>query len=154
MSVDTNMIEQSVTVDAPAGVVFEALTDAERLTRWFPSKVESDARTGGKFKYSWEFSNTEQNGSQQGEYLEVAANQRVSYSWQAGEVPTTVDITLSESGGATEVHLVHSGFGTGEGSAQLREMHDGPWSFYMSNLKSYLEQGVDHRFEQISQITY
>ena len=56
-------------------MVFEALTDAEQLARWFPTKVESDARTGGKFVYSWEFAQAEQNGSQQGEYLEVVANQ-------------------------------------------------------------------------------
>jgi uncharacterized protein YndB with AHSA1/START domain len=154
MSVDTNTIEQAVTVEAPADVVFGALTDAEQLARWFPTKVESDARTGGKFVYSWEFANAEQNGSQQGEYLEVVANQRVSYTWQAGEVPTTVDVTLKEAAGATEVRLVHSGFGTGGGGAQLREMHDGPWSFYMANRKSYLEQGADHRSEAISQITY
>ena len=154
MSVDINTIEQSVTVEAPADVVFGALTDAEQLTRWFPSKVESDARTGGKFIYSWEFSDAAQNGSQQGEYLEVVPNQKVSYTWQAGETPTTVDVTLREADGATEVNLVHSGFGTGEGSAQLREMHDGPWSFYMANLKAYLEQGADLRSEQINQVTY
>ena len=57
---------------------------------------------------------------------------KVSYTWQAGDVPTTVDVTLEEAAGGTDVRLVHSGFGTGEGSEQLREMHDGPWSFYMS----------------------
>ena len=150
----SNVIEHSISINASSEQVFNALVDADRLTRWFLSKAESDARVGGKFKYGWEFNNADQNGSQEGAYSEVVANKKVSYPWLAGEIPTTVTFTISDSGDQTTVHLEHTGFGDGENSDQLTEMHDGPWSFYMVNLKSYLENGDDQRAEQIGQVTY
>jgi uncharacterized protein YndB with AHSA1/START domain len=151
---NSNVIDQSISIEASSEQVFNALVDANGLTRWFLSKAESEAKAGGKFKYSWEFNDAEQNGSQEGAYSEVIPNKKVSYPWQAGELPTTVTFTLSDSGDQTTVHLEHVGFGTGENSEQLKEMHDGPWSFYMTNLKSYLENGGDHRSAQIGQVTY
>jgi len=151
---NNNNIEHSININAPADQVFNALVNADGLTRWFLSKAESDARTDGRFKYSWEFNNAEQNGSQEGAYSEVVANQKVRYPWQAGDVPTTVTFTISESGDQTAIQLEHVGFGAGENAEQLKEMHDGPWGFYMTNLKSYLEHGGDHRAEKIGQVTY
>ncbi len=151
---NSNVIDHSISINASSEKVFSALVDADRLTRWFLSKAESDARVGGKFKYSWEFNNADQNGSQEGAYSEVVANKKVSYPWQAGEIPTTVTFTISDSGDQTTVNLEHTGFGAEENSDQLKEMHDGPWGFYMTNLKSYLENGGDQRAEQIGQVTY
>jgi uncharacterized protein YndB with AHSA1/START domain len=151
---DSNVIDQSINISASVEQVFNALADADGLTRWFLSKADSDAQTGGRFKYSWEFNNADQNGTQEGIYSEVITNEKVSYPWQAGEVPTTVIFSISGNGDQTTVHLEHTGFGAGENPDQLKEMHDGPWSFYMANLKSYLENGEDHRAEQIGQVTY
>ncbi len=151
---DSNVIDQSISINASTQQVFNALVDADGLTRWFLSKAESDAQTGGRFKYSWEFNNADQNGSQEGAYSEVITDEKVSYPWQAGEVRTTVTFSVSGDGDQATVHLEHIGFGAGENPDQLKEMHDGPWSFYMANLKSYLENGGDQRGEQIGQVTY
>ena len=36
---------------------------------------------------------------------------------------------------------------------KMREGHAGPWSFYMQNLKSYLEEGEDERTTKFGQKT-
>ena len=126
------------------------------MMRWFPTRVQSDPRTGGKFKFEWDFNAAEQNGSQEGSYLEVIPNKKTSYRWEAGKdpaVPTTVTFELAEADGQTTVQLSHSGWGAGPGAGELREMHAGPWSFYLANLKSCLKAGRDGRAAALGQKT-
>jgi uncharacterized protein YndB with AHSA1/START domain len=76
--------------------------------RWFPTRVESDPRKGGKYKFAWEFANANENGTQEGEYVEFVPNSMLSYTWKADAVPTLVSFNLSESGGETTVELDHA----------------------------------------------
>ncbi len=156
MSGHNNAIVEQIVVKAPRALVFKALTDARELTKWFPTRVQSDARTGGKFRFEWDFNAAEQNGRLEGTYLEVVPDRKISYGWAAGKdpsVPTTVTFELSEAGGETTVSLSHAGWGEGPGAEELRANHAGPWHFYMQNLKSYLEKGEDGRAAAIGQKT-
>jgi uncharacterized protein YndB with AHSA1/START domain len=156
MSENNHAIVEWVAIKAPCAAVFKALTDAGELMKWFPTRVQSDARAGGKFRFEWDFNAAEQNGSQEGTYLEVTPNQKVSYGWQAGmnpAVPTTVTFELAGEGDETTVTLNHAGFGDGPDAETLRSNHAGPWHFYMQNLKSYLEDGKDGRAAALGQKT-
>ena len=85
----------------------------------------------------------------------MVTDERVAYTWQAGEDPeslTDVVVDLSGDEAETTVHLVHSGWNFGDKNAEMIEKHTGPWTFYLQNLKGYLEQGADGRTEQIKQI--
>ena len=123
--------------------------------RWFPTRVDSDPKSGGAFRYTWEFEEASKNGAQEGKYTDVVADKRVAYTWQPSEDPenlTQVVVNLSGNGEETNVHLVHSGWNFGEENAKMIEMHAGPWMFYLQNLKGYLEQGADGRAEQLKQV--
>ena len=138
-------ITQTHTINAPADRVFRALTDAGEITRWFASAAESDARTGGRYRYEYVFADASRNHTTEGEYRELAPGQTVRYSWPAGHarVPTEVAFRLSSKGDATELTLVHSGW-TPETEASMKE-HDMGWGFFLGNLKTYLEEGKDQR---------
>ncbi len=156
MSDNNNAIVEAVTIQADRARVFKALTDAGELARWFPTRVQSDPRPGGSFKFEWDFNAAEQNGSQTGTYSEIVPDSKIVYGWEAGAdpaVPTTVTFELADADGGTAVHLAHTGFGSGPAGDQLREMHAGPWSFYLSNLKAYLEEGKDQRAAALGQKT-
>lgn len=156
MTGNDNSIRQSVTVRASRDVVFKALTAADQLDRWFPTKVESEPRPGGKYKFAFEFAASENNPPRAGTFLEVVPNQKVTYTWPAAPAPaelTTVDFSLSEAGGETVVNLIHSGWGAGPDGDNQREQHAGGWNFFMANLKSYLEEGVDRRAAVLGQRT-
>ena len=149
--------ENSVLVLAAPQVVFEALTDAGRLQHWFVSRAETDPRTGGSFKFGWEFDDAAQNGQQQGQFAEVIPGHKVSYSWEASPAPaplTLVTFTLAPEGAGTRVSLTHTGFGAGEAGRTALGHHSGPWDFYLSNLKSYLEAGTDNRAAMLKQQTH
>jgi uncharacterized protein YndB with AHSA1/START domain len=148
------VIEKSVTVRAPRAVVFEALTKAETLTRWFPSSAQSDPRPGGRLALGWEFAKAEQNGTQSTQYVDVSADERVSYAWNGGTGAEHTLVTFDLSGGEDEtvVKLQHGGWPVGDAGKPLIERHDMPWTFYMGNLKAYLEKGVDERAAALGQV--
>jgi len=152
MSDENSFVHQTVTIKSPAEAVFNALTRADELTRWFPTRVESDPRPGGKFNYTWEFADASQNGSQQGEYLEVAPNSRLSYTWTADSILTLVTFDLTESDGETTVELDHSSMQPGADQEKLHDMHANQWEFFLMNLKNYLEEGLDLRREKLNQV--
>lgn len=149
----SEQIQQSITVNETREKVFEALTDAEELMRWFPSEVESDPRPGGTFRYEWKFQDESQNGLQEGEYLEVKENERIRYPWEAGPLATEVEIDLSKTDAGTRVDLRHSGWEPDPESQEIREMHARVWGGYLNNLKLYLEEGRDQRATMMDQIT-
>jgi uncharacterized protein YndB with AHSA1/START domain len=137
------LIEKTITIGAPRAKVFRALTDAQTLMQWFPSKAESDPRPGGKLALGWEFKQAEQNGTQTTQFVDVQPEEHLSYAWNGGPGAehTLVTFDLASDGDQTTVNLKHGGWPVGDAGQALIERHDMPWSFYMANLKSYLEAG-------------
>ncbi len=86
---ENNVIDQSVTIKASRPDVFEALTQASELMRWFPTKVESDPKTGGAFRYEWEWEDASQNGAQAGKYTDVVTDERLAYTWRPAKTRRT-----------------------------------------------------------------
>jgi uncharacterized protein YndB with AHSA1/START domain len=140
-------IVQSHTVKAPVSQVFKSLTDAAELPKWWPSEAPvSDPRPGGKYTIIFEFpNNPEHNLTRNGEYIEVVEDQKVSMTWDMPQGMTTVVFTLADKGGETEVNLDHSGWGEGAEWGDSYEVHDMGWGGFLSNLKSFLEEGKDIR---------
>ncbi|HKI53469.1 MAG TPA: SRPBCC domain-containing protein [Anaerolineales bacterium] len=153
MSNNNSFIKQSVVVKSSREIVFKALTQADELVRWFPTRAESDPRAGGKIKLFWEFTDASQNGSQEGEYIEVVPNEKLSYTWMADSIPTLVTFTLNESNGETTVDLEHSTSHEGADEKKLHDDHANQWGFFLMNLKGYLESGADLRAEKLNQVT-
>ena len=153
MSNKNSFIKHTVVIKSTPEVVFTALTEANELTRWFPTRAESDPRAGGKYKLFWDFSDASQNGSQEGEYIDFVPNKKVSYTWAADAIPTLVTFTLSEANGETTVDLEHSTSQDGADEKKLHDDHANQWGFFLMNLKGYLEAGVDLRKEKLNQVT-
>jgi uncharacterized protein YndB with AHSA1/START domain len=153
MSNSNSFVKHSVAIKSPRNVVFNALIQADELMRWFPTRVESDPRPGGKYEFSWEFANESENGSQKGEYVEVIPNEKISYTWTADSIPTLVTFHLKEMNGETIVELDHSTDQEGADEKKLHDDHANQWGFFMMNLKGYLESEVDLRNEKLNQIT-
>lgn len=140
-------IELSTEIDASREAVFRALVEADELVRWFPSRAESDPRPGGSFAYRFDFGDPEKDHVSQGQYRDVVPHERVSYPWKAPQGPTDVEFRVVPADGATRVELTHSGWGDDAEWAQSQENHRQGWSFFLGNLKAYLEGGDDRRIE-------
>jgi uncharacterized protein YndB with AHSA1/START domain len=132
-------------LDASPAHVFQALTDAQELSRWWTTSAESEPRTGGAFSYGFEFADASRDHTYVGTYHDVTPNERVSYPWQAAVGETTVDVRLRPRDDGTELTLTHSGWGDGAEVDEAVELHEQGWSFFLDNLVAYVERGEDLR---------
>jgi uncharacterized protein YndB with AHSA1/START domain len=145
MATKTRSIQLSQLIAAPASKIYPKLIDGNELSRWFPTRAETDPVVGGHYMLSFEFAPTVANPrpthSRTGEYLELKTNERVRYTWDVDNTEVTFD--LKETDGGTEVSITHSGWP--EGSDEAYKNHLSGWGFFLANLKSLVEDGLDSR---------
>jgi len=136
----TRSVEKTIEINAPTEVVWNALSDAQELVRWFP--MQAELRGSDKMWVAWD-------DALQGEWaLEtVEPGRHYRTIWNAADEPgaegmsgaLVVDFYLESKGGRTRLRLVHSGFGFGEGWDDMYDSVNGGWNFELRGLKHYLE---------------
>jgi uncharacterized protein YndB with AHSA1/START domain len=148
-----NSIELTRLLSAPPERVYQALTDARMLERWFPSRVEADVRIGGKIRFWFEAleRRDDKEHIREGVFRELVPGRKVTYTFSLPEGETLVTWTLAPMGTGTELKLVHSGFREGPDS-EMGE-HSGGWAFYVGNLAGILAGEKDKRSEGMGQKT-
>ena len=135
-------ITDEITIEAHPGEVSRALTEADALEHWMATSVESDARTGGRFRYAFEFEDPSQNNVQEGTYGTVE-DDRVELPWRFpfADKQTTVSYELTGEDGSTRVAFRHGGFEEGEPWDGAYERFTGGWRMFLEGLKRYVETG-------------
>jgi uncharacterized protein YndB with AHSA1/START domain len=141
-------IERDVLIDASRERVWEVLTNAGHVARWFGASAEIDLHPGGHARFGWP-----------DEAVFEAVVDRVerpsafSYRWarEAGTEPgkgtgTLVEFTLTEVPTGTLLRVVETGFA----SLDLNQAEQGQaaegnrlgWSDELAQLKEYAERAV------------
>jgi uncharacterized protein YndB with AHSA1/START domain len=99
---DGHIVRLRRTYPAEIAEVWDALTTAERINRWF-LPISGDLRLGGRYQFE---------GNAGGEILACEPPRRLRVSWVMGEPgPDTfseVEVRLSEVAGGTEFELEHT----------------------------------------------
>ena len=138
-------IECQTEVSESAGVVYDYLTNGEKLQSWFPTTASSDPRVGGKYHFEFKSPDGKMDHRRTGSFTTLEAGRAVGYDWDFGQGPTQVRFQLEESGGQTRVSVSHTGFRDGPEAEQEYQNHDKGWEMFLSNLKSVIETGKDLR---------
>jgi uncharacterized protein YndB with AHSA1/START domain len=138
---DDLTITDAIVIRAPRSAVFRALTDANELDRWMATTADSDPRTGGQFRYVFEFDDPAQNNEQAGTYIEVETDHRVVLPWRFPFSPkaTTVEYLLEGSDDETRLSFTHSGFESGEPWDSARARFGPGWRAFLEALKHWVE---------------
>ena len=102
------IIDQSIEVKAPAHIVWQALTDAEQLTRWFPPVARVEPGAGGSIFASWG------DGVEGTALIEVWEPNRALRLSQAGGV---VDYLIEARGAQAELYGKSGGCAGGKGGS-------------------------------------
>jgi uncharacterized protein YndB with AHSA1/START domain len=124
----TDRIERDVLIEAPVERVWELLTEAEHVGRWFgDAGAEIDLRPGGEILFRWR-----EHGDARGRVEVVERPHRFAWSWAPfgprgegtePEAPapgnsTLVEFTLAAESGGTRLSVVESGFAALDGDAE------------------------------------
>jgi len=148
----TRTIERSVLIRADADDIFDALIDPEELINWFPEKAITDPELGGVFEFNWERLKTWQH--KRGIYTDIIPGTLLSFTWPVKNLNpyTIVSFYFYSQDHYTTVIFSHSDFEEGEQWDKEYEEHSRMWTFFLENLKSYMEEGLDRRQEQLFKI--
>lgn len=132
--------------DAPAHLVYRAVTEPELVRRWWTGQrgdmtvCEIDLRVGGRWRYEMVAGSTGDEVVFYGEYREIVPNERIVNTEVFAPFPddgALNTMTLTEHDGRTTLTTLvqHS-------SAQARDMH----------INSGMEGGMQESFDRLEQV--
>ena len=138
-------IRQTYILTHPPSRVFAALTDPKILTKWFVAKAAVTPRKGGNFRLGWGKSY-----SMRGRVLEIEAPRTLRLAWidvgEGGKVlETEARFDLSKHGRGTKLSVTHRGFKSGKKWVVLHGAIASGWAYYLQNLRSVVDHGIDLR---------
>ncbi|MGI9567548.1 MAG: SRPBCC family protein [Nitrosopumilus sp.] len=113
-------IKKEITIDASPARVYQAITNPEELTKWFPDVASIEPKIGGKisFKFSGFSTDTHTNKERimEGKIIELEKDRKLAYTWEHPDIPefplTRVSWILEEEKetNSTKVTITHDGF--------------------------------------------
>lgn len=147
----------SLVLDASPEQVWQALTDARELTRWFPVDAKVDPGVGGSVTWRWDDHFTSvariETWEPRGRLRLVQEREpphAADGSALAGEtgVRIIMDFTIETRDGQTRLRVVHSGFNRGDAWDDEIEGVTIGWESAFYHLRHYLERhrGHDRQF--------
>lgn len=142
-------IERDVLIDASRERVWDVLTSAGHVARWFGASAEIDLRPGGHAQFGWPDQAVFEAIIEQ-----VERPSAFSYRWarDAGTQPKTgtgtlVEFTLTEVPAGTLLRVVETGFASLDLSqaeqGQAAEGNRRGWSDELAQLKEYAERATE-----------
>jgi uncharacterized protein YndB with AHSA1/START domain len=138
-------IERETYIEAPVDRVWEIVTQAEHVGRWFSDAgAEIDLRPGGAMTMTWE-----EHGTVYGRVEAVEPPRLFAVRWGAriGDQPaegnsTLVEFTLATEGEGTRLKVVESGFASldvpeADRIAKVKDNTEG-WQIELGHLADYV----------------
>ncbi len=138
-------IHQQFYYAVPPARVYAALTEPRHLAEWFLEKATFVPKEGAPFRFVW------RGGfSMKGRVKAVDPGKKLYLVWvdktEGGKVlETEARFELERQGKGTLLSLTHRGFKSGKKWVVLFGGIQSGWAYYLMNLKSVLEHGIDLR---------
>lgn len=156
----TRDLRLSVRVKAKSPRVYQALTSARELTRWWLLGAETDARNAGRVRMVWPRVRDKDGvrtaggfGEREGVFVDLEPGLKVAWLWKParGEkgVPPLISLFLEPKGAACEITLLHGGFSAAASSDKTFLGYARAWEDGLAKLKLYLETGRTCKMESI-----
>ena len=134
---ETRSAEGQIEVNATAERVWQALTDARELVRWFPLDAKVEPGLGGTVYLSWlnEFAATTEI-----QVWDPPRHLRTAWKFHDEGGAQVTDYYVEHRGGRTVVRAVTSGFPLDPSWDGWVEGTNRGWAFELRSLKHYLER--------------
>lgn len=105
----TETIKLELELKHPPKKVWRALTEPELLSKWLLPVMDLKLEPGASFTFKappkpgWD-------GSVNCQMVEIAAQEKLTYSWRVGELDTTVTFQIAATDFGTRLSIVQTGF--------------------------------------------
>jgi len=142
-------IKHSTMIKAPIEQVFDAITTAEGLDKWFTNGAVVDRRSGGEIKFRWTNERGMVSGGiieDGGPVLEVEEPNRFVFQWHPDKntYATTVEITFQSVEKGTLVSIREYGFHDTQAGREAFMGCATGWGEALTLLKFYVEHGITY----------
>lgn len=143
MAAETDRIERDVLIAAPVERVWELITRAEHVGRWFgDAGAEIDLRPGGAVSVRWEGGH-----EVSGQVERVEPMTLFSWRWQQHDAGATlVEFALTATDEGTRLHVTESGFSTLAATPDARKAlyddHAEGWGIELGHLDEHSRVNV------------
>jgi uncharacterized protein YndB with AHSA1/START domain len=144
-------LDLHVDIDAPIEAAWKALTEGPGLANWFAPIAEVSAPgAGATVKNGWS-----EEMMMSGTVDAWDAPKHVRWlddsGWMGPGTALAVDYFLTTENGKTRVRLVQSAFGASEGWDDLFDGLETGWTYFLYNLRIYLEKHAGRTRRMISE---
>jgi uncharacterized protein YndB with AHSA1/START domain len=144
-------LELQVDIDAPIEEAWKALTEGPGLANWFAPIAEVSAPgLGATVKNGWS-----EEMMMSGTVTAWEPGKHVQWldesGWMGPGTAMAMDYFLSTENGKTRVRLVQSAFGASDGWDDLFEGTKTGWTYFLQNLRIYLERHAGRTRRMISE---
>ena len=137
---DWSQFGETIFISRPPSDVFRAWTDAEELARWLAPRCDVEPRESGLMHLGWdEYDEVDR-------VLAIDPDRQLVTTWGGAESPVRVAVTLTPERNGTLCQLHQYGMDPDDSTRfTLFAGCKAGWTFYLTNLKAYLEHGIDLR---------
>ena len=138
-SYDWTQFTLKIEIAVPPQKVFAAWTQKRLVTRWFSVEASIEPKKGGRLFFAWL-------GGDKMEAKVLGIRKPSLFHFPFGRKGEQVAVKIAKIRGGSLVTL-HQ-FGMKTGARDKVNMHMGckeGWTFFLTNLKSFLEHGIDLR---------
>jgi uncharacterized protein YndB with AHSA1/START domain len=133
-----DVLERTITIEAPPDIVFRYFIEPERMTAWMGREATLDAQAGGAFRIVYN-----DHDVAGGSFLEVDPPRRVvfTWGWEATDAVvrpggSRVEVDLEAIGSGTRLRLRHLGL-----PAPEIPTHGEGWDYFLGRLVAALAAG-------------
>jgi uncharacterized protein YndB with AHSA1/START domain len=136
---DWSQFKMKIEIDRPVSVVFEAWTNGDEIAKWFTEEAIIEPRRNGRIYMMWLTGETMDD-----KIISIAKNRLFTIPFGDKRERVTVRFKKDGRGCICELHQ----YNMGTSPKDKWEWHKGcamGWTFFLANLKAYLEHGIDLR---------
>ena len=155
----TRDVRFAVKLRAEPAAVYQALTSARELTRWWLLGAETDARNTGRVRMVWprvrrgDGTRCDGLGEREGVFVDLESGKKVAWMFKPARgdrrAPPLVSVFIDKRRGGCEVTLLHAGFKSAPSSDELYQGYACAWEDGLAKLKLYLETGRTCKMESM-----
>ena len=135
---DWSQFTLSIFIASSPNEVYSAWTKPKELCKWFLARAEMDLRQGGSYSWWWQTGTPDT-----GKILYVRKLSRFSFSFDQGSI-CEIFIQKKAKGSLLTLRQHHIPV-TEQAKYRVHLGCKAGWTFYLTNLKAYLEHEIDLR---------